>query len=58
LKARDPMRWVRLMNALKVQAEEIIQAACGDCPAGQLYDLPGGTGEHPEIPVDSVFWFC
>ena len=25
LKARDPMRWVGLMNTLKAQAEEIIQ---------------------------------
>lgn len=25
LKARDPMRWVRLMNTLKAQAEEIIR---------------------------------
>ena len=25
LKACDPMRWVRLMNTLKAQAEEIIQ---------------------------------
>ncbi len=25
LKARDPMRWVGLMNTLKVQVEEIIQ---------------------------------
>ena len=25
LKARDPMRWVGLMNTLKVQMEEIIQ---------------------------------
>ena len=25
LKARDPIRWVGLMNTLKVQAEEIIQ---------------------------------
>ena len=24
LKARDPMRWVGLMNSLKAQAEEII----------------------------------
>lgn len=24
LKARDPMRWVRLMNCLKAQAEEVI----------------------------------
>ena len=24
LKARDPMRWVGLMNALKAQAEEIV----------------------------------
>lgn len=24
LKARDPMRWVELMNTLKAQAEEII----------------------------------
>ena len=24
LKARDPMRWVGLMNTLKAQAEEII----------------------------------
>ena len=26
-------------------------AACGHCPAGKLYDLPGGTGGHPEIPA-------
>ena len=26
LKARDPMRWVGLMNTLKAQAEEIIQS--------------------------------
>lgn len=26
LKARDPMRWVELMNTLKAQAEEIIQS--------------------------------
>lgn len=26
LKARDPMRWVVLMNTLKAQVEEIIQA--------------------------------
>ena len=25
LKARDPMRWVGLMNTLKAQAEEIIR---------------------------------
>lgn len=25
--------------------------ACGDCPAGQLYDLSGGTGGHPKIPA-------
>lgn len=25
LKARDPMRWVGLMNTLKAQVEEIIQ---------------------------------
>ena len=25
LKARDPMRWVGLMNTLKTQAEEIIR---------------------------------
>ena len=25
LKARDPMRWVELMNTLKAQAEEIIR---------------------------------
>ena len=25
LKARDPMRWVGLMNTMKAQAEEIIQ---------------------------------
>ena len=25
LKARDPMRWVGLMNTLKAQAEEIIE---------------------------------
>ena len=25
LKARDPMRWVGLMNMLKAQVEEIIQ---------------------------------
>ena len=25
LKAHDPMRWARLMNTLKAQAEEIIQ---------------------------------
>ena len=24
LKARDPMRWVELMNTLKAQAEEVI----------------------------------
>ena len=24
LKARDPMRWVGLMNTLKVQAEEMV----------------------------------
>ena len=24
LKSRDPMRWVRLMNTLKAQAEEIV----------------------------------
>ena len=26
LKARDPMRWVGLMNTLKAQVEEIIQS--------------------------------
>ena len=26
LKARDPMRWVGLMNTLKAQAEEVIQS--------------------------------
>ena len=26
LKARDPMRWVGLMNTLKAQAEEVILA--------------------------------
>ena len=26
LKTRDPMRWVGLMNTLKAQVEEIIQA--------------------------------
>ena len=26
LKARDPMRWTRLMNTLKAQVEEIIQS--------------------------------
>ena len=26
LKARDPMRWVGLMNILKAQVEEIIQS--------------------------------
>ena len=26
MKARDPMRWVGLMNTLKAQAEEIIQS--------------------------------
>ena len=26
LKARDPMRWVGLMNTLKAQAEEIMQS--------------------------------
>lgn len=25
VKARDPMRWVGLMNTLKAQAEEIVQ---------------------------------
>ena len=25
LKARDPMRWTRLMNTLKAQAEEVIE---------------------------------
>ena len=24
LKARDPMRWVRLMNTLKAQVEEVL----------------------------------
>ena len=26
LKARDPMRWVGLMNTLKAQVEEVIQS--------------------------------
>lgn len=36
----------------------LLCAACGHCPAGKLYDLPGGTGDTLKslrlIPVDEV----